>query len=122
MNTAMQNSESTAQAVALAGDLVGGKLGKELGGLLREGGAEVDAARGRFRELGLGMDDVALNAADNFNDALDTVKRQFGAFGERDRGRAAYDPGERFPPVGAEKGIPMLRDFAEMIGGVVQSC
>lgn len=79
----MQGAASEADAMALAGDLVGDRLGPKLAGALRASGDQVDGLRQQFTDLGLGMSDEALAASEKFNDQMDVVTRQLGAVGRQ---------------------------------------
>lgn len=117
---AMQGAASPAAALALASDLVGDRLGPKLAGALREGGGQVDALRGQFRELGLGMSDDALAGAETFNDQLDVLTQQFGALG-REIGSTVLPilTGQLIPWL-QSTGIPALQSFIGVVADVAK--
>lgn len=116
---AMSKAESPAKAAALAGDLVGDKLGPRLSGALMASGGEVEALRQKFDELGLGMSDDALEAAQAFDDELKTVQLQLGAVG-REIGAAVLPMLVSLMTRFRDDGIPILKAFAERIGAVIE--
>lgn len=77
--TAVQNTSSDTEAAAMAAELFGERVGRQMGPALRSGGADVDALRQKFRDLGLGISGEAAAASEKFNDKMDILKRQFQA-------------------------------------------
>lgn len=62
-----------------------GRQGTELLPLLAEGSKGLEAMRGQFRELGIGLDADGVAAADRFGDSLDTLRDVLDSF-KRDLG------------------------------------
>jgi hypothetical protein len=62
-----------ARRVQLATQLFGG-AGRRLVGLLHDGAGGLEEMRGRLEDLGGGMSDEAVSAADDFGDSLDQVR------------------------------------------------
>lgn len=119
-SAAVQRAESPAQALAFAGELMGDKVGRKLAGALRESGDEVDVLRDRFNELGLGLDQDAIDASERFNDTLDELKRQFGALG-REVGQAVLPIiMDTLIPFLRDTGIPIMKQVAEAISKAVE--
>ena len=102
LSVAMQGSESQAQAAAMAGELVGVKVGPGLAAALRESGGQIDTLRGQFRDLGLGMSQETLDASETFVDQMDVMGRQFSALGGELAGELL--------PIFTDDLMPMLRD------------
>lgn len=120
LNAKLQQTATAAEASALTGDLVGDKLGMKLAGALRDAGGEVDALRGRFRDLGLGMSDESLAASEKFGDQLDELQQQFGALG-REIGAAVLPMvTESLIPFLRDTGIPILKRVADAVAGAVR--
>jgi hypothetical protein len=120
LNSTMQTAATDAQAMAIAGDLVGDRLGPKLAGALRDGGAEVDALREQFQQLGLGMSDEALAASEKFGDQMDVLQQQFAAVG-REVGTAVLPLlTETLIPFLQETGVPVLKSLIESVSGVVK--
>lgn len=69
--------EDTTERAALANDLLG-RSGAELAPLLNQGADSVEALRERAHELGIVLEDDAVNAGVVFGDTLDDLKRSFG--------------------------------------------
>jgi len=115
LNTAMQESDSQANAAALAGDLVGNKMGPKLAAALRESGGQVDVLRGQFKELGMGMSQETLDASEAFNDAMDTLKRQFTAVGGELAGQLMPLITDELIPAIREHLLPMFRTLVEYV-------
>lgn len=72
---AMQDTESPAAAAALAGRILGEEAAK-LGPILRESGGDIDALRQRAQELGIVLDQDAINASAQFTDKMDELQKQ----------------------------------------------
>lgn len=70
--------EDTTERAALANDLLG-RSGAELAPLLNQGADSVEALRERAHELGIVLEDDAVNAGVVFGDTLDDLKNSFGA-------------------------------------------
>lgn len=75
---AFQKMPEGAEKAALAVDLFG-RNGMELLPLLNNTSASIDELRKKAEELGIVMDDDAVNAAVNYTDAMDTLNRTFEA-------------------------------------------
>ena len=73
--TAMQNTESPAAAAALAGRILGEEAAK-LGPILRESGGDIDVLRQRAQELGIVLNQDAINASAQFTDKMDELQNQ----------------------------------------------
>lgn len=73
--SAMQNTESPAAAAALAGRILGEEAAK-LGPILRESGGDIDALRQRAQELGIVLDQDAIDASAQFTDKMDELQKQ----------------------------------------------
>ena len=58
-----------------------GKTGSDLRPLLNGVRGDVEELKKKYKELGMGMSDEAVDAAVKFTDTMDTVKRSFGAIG-----------------------------------------
>lgn len=110
---AMQNSRSAGEAAALAGNLVGDRLGPRLAGALRASGGEVDALRGQFRALGLGMSNEAVAASEKFNDELDVLTREVTALGREIASEFMPVFTGTLVPVFRDSVVPILRQIAE---------
>ena len=66
------------EQAALAGELFGNKLGQELLPALRESALSIDDAKKMAEELGIVMSEDQLKAAEEFQDAQDSIKRAMG--------------------------------------------
>jgi len=78
--SALQKMPEGAQKATLANKLFG-KSGSELMPLLNQGAKSVDELQKKYKELGLGMSDDAVNSAVKMQDTFDDISRSFQAFG-----------------------------------------
>lgn len=76
--SALQNMENEAERAAIANDLLG-RSGSELAPLLNAGAGAVEDMKQKARDLGLVLNDEAVDAGVNFTDTMDQLKRTFGA-------------------------------------------
>lgn len=120
LNKTMQGTTSQAEAAALAGELVGDKIGPSLASALRTSGEEVEALRGQFKELGLGMSQEALDASEKFKDELDVLERQLGSLGREIASELMPIIMDDLIPFIRNEVVPRLRDFAQWLGGLAQ--
>ena len=73
---ALQNMEEGVQKAALAQEMFG-RNGQELLPMLNQSKGSVDELMQKFKELGLELDDNAIDAGVRFTDTMDQVKRSF---------------------------------------------
>ena len=78
--SALQKLPDGAQKAALANQLFG-RSGSELMPLLNNSAKSVEELEKRYKELGLGLSDDAVNAAVKFKDTQDQLARSFQALG-----------------------------------------
>lgn len=74
--TALQRVENQTERNALQFDIFG-RSGVELGQIINKSGAELEALSRKAEAYGLIISDKAIKASSDFNDELDTLKRQF---------------------------------------------
>ena len=77
---ALQGIEEPALQSAMAAEIFGTKLGRDLMPALQDTSLSIDEAREMAQELGLVMDGDALQAAERFQDQWADIKDQIGAF------------------------------------------
>lgn len=113
----LSETNSETEAAAVASEILGTRVGRVLGPALRENAGQVEDLRKKYRDLGLGISDEALEAAEEFNDQLDIVTLQFQA--------AGVEIGTAFMPVlmdlmkfVQESLAPVLISFAESIAAI----
>ncbi|WAA10335.1 phage tail protein [Fervidibacillus albus] len=73
---ALQGIEDEAKRAAIANDLLG-RTGQELAPLLNAGAESVEELKQKAHELGLVLDDDAIDAGVKFTDTMDQLKRSF---------------------------------------------
>jgi hypothetical protein len=78
--TSLQSMTDETERAAIANDLFG-KSGAELAPLLNAGAEGTEKLRQRAHELGLVLNDEAIDAGVVFGDTLDDMKKSFGAIG-----------------------------------------
>lgn len=74
--TALQGVENQTERNALQFDIFG-RSGVELGQIINKTGAELEALSQKAQDYGLIISDEAIKKSSDFNDELDTLKRQF---------------------------------------------
>jgi hypothetical protein len=117
----MREAPTAADAMRIASELLGDRVGPKLAGALREGGDQVDVLRKQFVDLGLGMSGEALAAAEKWNDQTDTLSRQFSALG-REIGSAVLPLlTETLIPFIQSSVIPALTVFIDLVSGVIKA-
>lgn len=104
LRVSLVKAESPAQALVLAGDALGDRVGPKLAGAIRTSNDQIDVAIQKHKELGLGMSGAALKAASDFQDKIDLVTREFTAL--------AREVGAEVMPIITETLIPFLRETA----------
>lgn len=75
---ALQGIEDETKRAALANDLLG-RSGQELAPLLNAGSDSIEKMKQQARDLGLIINDEAIDAGVKFTDTMDQLKRSFGA-------------------------------------------
>lgn len=95
---ALQGMEDETKRAAVANDLLG-RSGQELAPLLNAGADSVDALKKNAHELGLVLEDDAIDAGVKFTDTVDNLKRAGGAL---------------FAQIGTEL-IPIFQNLADWI-------
>ena len=79
---ALQGMEDETKRAAIANDLLG-RSGQELAPLLNAGADSVDELKKQAHELGLVLEDDAIDAGVKFTDTMDNLKRAGGAYSHR---------------------------------------
>ena len=74
--TALQGVDDQVQRNALQFEIFG-RAGIQLGQVINKSGAELEALSQKAEDFGLIISDKAIKASSDFNDELDTLKRQF---------------------------------------------
>lgn len=74
----LSEMENEHEKVALATELFGTKLARELLPALNDGSLSIDEARQKAQELGLVLEEDSLNAAEQFQDSWDDIKSSLG--------------------------------------------
>lgn len=77
----LSTMENENEKAALASELFGTKMSRELLPALNDGSLTMEDAKKKAQELGLVMSDDQLKAAEAFQDAQDQIKRSLGAVG-----------------------------------------
>lgn len=108
----MQGAKTDAQATAVAGQLLGDKLGPVFAGALRESGTEIEALRAHARNLGLVMSNEDTAAANAFHGELVTLQKQVAGVGR--------EIGVAFLPILRDDLLPALRAMIPVVRGWVQ--
>lgn len=113
--TKLAEIENGAERAALASQLFGEDAGPALAGALDEGISGIEAAREKAQELGIVMDQDALDASEEFSDAMDDLK-QVGAGLIRDFATPFLDIlTNDILPVLEERVIPAIKSFGDFI-------
>lgn len=80
---ALSEIENGQQQAALASELFGTKLGREMLPALQDGALSIEDAAKKAEELGIVMDGDAISAGVKFSDTMDQVKTSLSAVGDR---------------------------------------
>lgn len=112
---AMKNAKSPAEAAAIAGALLGDRVGPKLAGALRESGGDIDALREKAQKMGIVLGDDALKAAEEFTDQWDVMKRQFVAVGQQIGSKLMPVIANKLIPFIQTQGIPALKKLADIV-------
>lgn len=110
---------TAAEAAAIASDLLGARVGRALGPALRESSDAVGELRQQFRDLGLGISQDGLDAAEQFNDQIDVLQRQLGAAGAA-IGTALLPALIELAPVLQDRILPAIISVAEGLAGLIR--
>ena len=111
--------EDPARRSALASEVFGTKMARDLMPALEDGSLTIDEAREKIHELGGVMDEEAVKAAEDYEDAMDDLKRSFsGVWMELANQLIPIFTNQLMPAI-QEKVLPALREFAGRIGGLI---
>ena len=75
----LSEMENESEKAALASELFGTKMSRDLMPALNDGSLSIEEAKEKAQELGLVMSEDQMNAAEEFQDAQDQIKRSMGA-------------------------------------------
>jgi len=105
---------------ALASELFGTKLARDLLPALQDGSLSLEDAKKKAQELGIVLSDDSILAGVAFQDAMDGVKRSLStAFAQLGLKLIPLIQ-DTFLPLIQDTIIPMIKNFAETIGGLVE--
>lgn len=76
----LSEMENSHDQVALATDMFGVKLSRDLLPALQDGSLSIEEATEKARDLGLVLSEEQINAAGDFQDAFDNIKESLGGF------------------------------------------
>lgn len=76
----LSEMENEQEKAALASELFGTKLGRDLLPTLQEGSLSLEDAKKKAHEMGMVLSDDSVNAGVKFTDTMDTLKRTLGGF------------------------------------------
>lgn len=112
--------ESPAERSAKAAEVFGTKLARDLMPALNDASLSIDEAAARAQELGLVMDQDALEASARFGDALKDVRDSVTALKNKALGPVIEFFADTVLPMILDKVIPALQDLAQRIGPYIQ--
>ena len=105
---------------AMASEIFGTKMGRDLMPAIKAGGEEIDALRGRAHELGLVMGEDAVQGSEAYSDAMDDLTRSFKAVWMQIATEFMPIMTESLIPMIQETVIPMIEKFASFLGGLLK--
>ncbi|WP_215113425.1 hypothetical protein [Exiguobacterium sp. s63] len=76
----LSEMENEQEKAALASELFGTKLGRDLLPTLQDGSLSLEDAKKKAHEMGMVLSDDSVNAGVKFTDTMDTLKRTLGGF------------------------------------------
>ena len=119
MAMALASIEDPSRRAALAQEVFG-RAGTELLPMLDAGADGIAEMRQEARDLGIVFDQEAADAAAQFNDDLDRLKKSFGGvFQELGKKLIPLFVDELIPAI-KENIIPLVKDFGEWIGKLIE--
>ncbi len=114
---ALQDMEDRTKRTAIATDLFG-RSATELAPLLNSGAGSMEALTEMAHELGLVLEDDAIDAGRDFTDTMDQIKRSLGA-AATEAGVSLMPAFESLVPVIQEDIVPAVRSLAERVSNLI---
>ena len=118
LTRAMQDAPTDAAAASMAFELLG-REGADLGGKLRQSGADIDGLRARAQELGIVLSGDALQSSEDFTDKMDELTKQMGA-ARMQIGQALLPVALSLATAFQDKVVPAIAAVAEGIGSAIE--
>ncbi len=116
---ALRNIEDSSVQSAMAADLFGTKMARDLMPALQDGSLSLEEATKKIHEMGGVMSKEATEAAEQYQDSMDDLKRSFsGVFMELANNFIPIINDDLLPAI-QEHVIPAIREFAERISKLV---
>ena len=117
---ALRDIEDPALRSAQASEIFGTKMARDLMPALEDGSLSLEDAAKKAQELGIIMDGEAVKAAEAYEDAMDDLKRSFGAVFQEIATKLIPILVDDVLPVIQDQVIPAIREFAERIGNLIE--
>lgn len=116
----LHEMEDSQQQSAMASEIFGTKMARDMMPAIKEGGDEIEKLREEAHEMGIVMDEEAIEASEDFEDSIDNLTRAFkGVFQQVAQEIIPVLVDDLIPAI-EDKLVPLFRDFGERIAGVVK--
>jgi len=115
----LREVEDPALRSARASEIFGTKMARDLMPALEDGSLSLEEAAEKAHELGIVMDEDAVRAAEDYEDAMDDLKRSFGGVFQEIATKLIPVLVDDVLPVIQDRVIPAIRRFGERIGSLI---
>ena len=116
----LHEMDDAQQQSALASEIFGTKMARDLMPAINEGGEEIEKLREEAHDMGIVMDEEAVKASEEFEDAMDNLSRSFkGIFQQLAQELIPVLVDDLIPTI-EEKVVPMLADFGERVANLAK--
>lgn len=121
MTKVMPEMESASQAAAVAAQLLGANVGKELGPAIRRSGGDVEALGRQLEATGGVMSNDMVAQSAEFTDQLSVLQKQFGGVAQEMLTGILPVMSDHVVPFISGTMIPAIKDFVNFIGGLIDA-
>ena len=111
--------EDPAMRSAMASEIFGTKMARDLMPALEDGSLSLEEAKQKAHELGIVMSEDSVRAAEDYEDAMDDLKRSFGGVFQELATQLIPILVDQVLPVIQDQVIPAIRDFGSRIGELI---
>jgi len=115
----LHGMEDASEQAAMAGELFGTRLGRELLPMIQSGNIEVAELREKLHELGGVMDEDAVKAAEDYRDNMNDLRKSFAGVGMELANKFIPIISEQLIPAIQDHVIPVIQRLADTIGRAI---
>lgn len=117
---ALRSIEDPAMQSAMAAEVFGTKMARDLMPALQDGSLSIEEAKEKIHELGGVMSEDAARASEQYTDAMDDLKRSFGGVWMSLANQLIPIVVNKLIPALQEHVIPLARRLAEAVGRLIE--